>query len=152
MPEGLAVALPGTTAADFELKGRVDLIMAMPGSAPCDPVAGEFTDTACWVVDYKTGSAKKLTDKKIAAGEGLQPVLYALAVQKLGAAEVDVSIQTRDAELEPQVSLDDIAKGGAAFPVARFDASAGDFRNAPRCGESVRLLAELSDGDAFHPS
>jgi hypothetical protein len=115
LPDGLAVALPGMTERDFELKGRIDLVMAVPADVPCDPDAGDFREATCWVVDYKTGSADKLSSKKVAAGDGLQPVLYALAVRELGAAEVEVSIQTRDEDLVPQVSISEIEKAEQLF-------------------------------------
>jgi hypothetical protein len=47
---------------------------------------GDFSGCACWVVDFKTGSAQSLSEKKIGEGKGLQPLLYALAVRARGAA------------------------------------------------------------------
>lgn len=109
-----AMALPGTTQADFELLGRIDLILVEPGAA-FDPTSGSFSDCACWVIDFKTGSAKNLTVSQLEKGIGLQAMLYALAVRASGAAAVAVSLQTFDAPLKPQVQIEQIEAHVALF-------------------------------------
>ena len=106
LPDNLLVALPGTSQPDFILKGRIDLLLIEPGAIPHDLAANDFSGCNCWVVDFKTGSAQSLSAKNIGDGKGLQPILYALAVQALGAASTSVSIHTPDAPLQPQVRLD----------------------------------------------
>jgi hypothetical protein len=102
------IALPGAGQADFILKGRVDLVLIEPGALPYDLAQGDFSGCACWVVDFKTGSAQSLSDKKIGEGKGLQPVLYALAMRARGAISTVISLHTVDAPLKPQVQLDDV--------------------------------------------
>ena len=108
LPSDLLIALPGTDQADFLLKGRIDLLLIEPATAPHDLAQGDFSGCACWVIDFKTGSAQSLSEKKIGEGKGLQPVLYALAVRALGAASTTISLHTSDAPLKPQVQLDDV--------------------------------------------
>jgi PD-(D/E)XK nuclease superfamily len=108
LPQDVMIALPGTDQADFLLKGRIDLLLVEPGSIPHDVASGDFSGCACWVIDFKTGAAQSLSDKKIGEGKGLQPVLYALAVRARGAVSTTISLQTCDATLKPQVQLDDV--------------------------------------------
>jgi hypothetical protein len=96
------------------LKGRIDLLLVEPGPGGVERPAGDelaegdFSGCACWVVDFKTGSAQSLSVKKIGEGTGLQPVLYALAVRARGAVSTAISLHTGDAPLKPQVQLDDV--------------------------------------------
>jgi len=108
LPQDVMIALPGTDQTDFLLKGRIDLLLVEPGAIPHDLASGDFSGCACWVVDFKTGSAQSLSDKKIGEGKGLQTVLYALAVRARGAASTAISLHTCDAPLKPQVQLDDV--------------------------------------------
>jgi hypothetical protein len=108
LPQDVMIALPGSDQADFALKGRIDLLLVEPGAIPNDIAQGDFSGCACWVVDFKTGSAQTLSDKKIGEGKGLQTVLYALAVRARGAVSTAISLHTRDAPLKPQVQLDDV--------------------------------------------
>jgi hypothetical protein len=108
LPPDVMIALPGTDQADFLLKGRIDLLLIEPGAIAHDLAHGDFSSCACWVVDFKTGSAQSLSDKKIGEGKGLQTVLYALAVRARGAVSTSISLHTRDAPLQPQVQLDDV--------------------------------------------
>ena len=107
LPPDLRIPLPGTTHDDFALTGRLDLVLFEPGLAASAPERGDFTGCACWVIDFKTGSASVLSLKKIAQGVGLQPLLYALALRAQGAASVSVSLQTFDEALKEQVNLDE---------------------------------------------
>jgi hypothetical protein len=108
LPDNLRMALPGSDHTDFDLKGRIDLLIIEPGLTPCDPEANDFSGCTCWVVDFKTGLAQNLTTKKIEKGKGLQAVLYALAVKQLGASSTSISLHTLDAALKPQVHLEDV--------------------------------------------
>ncbi len=108
LPHDVIIALPGSGQTDFILKGRIDLLLVEPGVLPHDLAHGDFSGCACWVVDFKTGSAQSLSAKKIGEGNGLQAVLYALAVLARGAVSTAISLHTRDAPLEPQVQLEDV--------------------------------------------
>jgi hypothetical protein len=107
LPRDILIALPGTEQKDFALTGRLDLLLLKSGPAACDPDHGDFTGCACWVIDFKTGSASSLSLKKIAQGTGLQPLLYALAVRAQGAAATSVSLHTFGEILKEQIDLDD---------------------------------------------
>jgi len=107
LPEHILVALPGSGQADFALTGRIDLLLIEPGTTPVNLENGNFAGRTCWVIDFKTGSAQVLNNKKIEKGIGLQAVLYALAVRAIGAGPVAVSLHTFDTPLKPQVELDD---------------------------------------------
>ncbi len=91
-------AIPLGEGAPLHVHGRVDLILAT-SPAPDD----------AWIVDYKTGNRKPLTEKKLRAGDGLQLALYALALHQLGAYTVGVSLLTPDLALTaPQLTLADL--------------------------------------------
>jgi hypothetical protein len=109
------VALPGTDRADFELRGQIDLLLIEPGAVPLDPTSGSFSDCSCWVIDFKTGSAKNLTPSRLEKGIGLQAMLYALAVRAAGAASIAVSLHTFDAPLKPQVQIGQIEANVGLF-------------------------------------
>jgi hypothetical protein len=113
---GLRVALPGTTVSDFELRGRIDLLLVDPGLASWDPNSRDFSGCSCWIVDFKTGSASSaLTKKKLERGAGLQAYLYALAVQARGGEGIAVSLQTFDAPLAPQIQIEQVLGNTALF-------------------------------------
>lgn len=77
------------------VRGRIDLLLS-----------NSDTLQDVWLVDYKTGHRDALTTEDIAAGDGLQLGLYALALRAAGAREVGVSLLTADAVLDtPQVDL-----------------------------------------------
>ena len=102
---GLPIALPGAEQADFELRGQIDLLLVEPGVTPID---GGFSDCSCWVIDFKTGSAKNMSPRGLASGFGLQPMLYALAIKAAGAQSIALSLQTFDAALKPQVQIEQV--------------------------------------------
>ena len=106
VPGDVMIALSEAGPRDFVLKGRIDLLLVEPGAVPHDLTQGDFSGCACWVVDFKTGAAQKLSAKKIAEGTGLQPLLYALAVRERGAVSTAISLHTADAPLQPQVRLE----------------------------------------------
>ena len=115
LPEHLFIALPGSEKADFELKGRIDLLLVEPDGAAPDLSRNEFAGCACWVIDFKTGSAQILKEKKINEGKGLQPILYAMAVRGLHASSTAISLQTPDIALKKQVWLEDILEATPIF-------------------------------------
>jgi hypothetical protein len=105
LPPDLQTALPGSDHADFSLRGQIDLLLLQsgPDSVPTPP---DFTGCACWIVDFKTGSASRLKDKTVEKGAGLQAILYGLAIRQLGGEGIELSIQTVGAPLEPQLRLE----------------------------------------------
>jgi hypothetical protein len=115
IPAGLAVALPGLGHADFALRGRIDLLLFKPGAAAINPASPEFAGMPCWIIDFKTGSARALTAKEVGKGRGLQLLLYALAMRSLGAGATAISLLTRHAALKQQVELDDTLQSAELF-------------------------------------
>ncbi len=116
LPKGLRVPLPGTTISDFELRGRIDLLLVAPASPSWSADPGDFSGCACWIVDFKTGSASSaLTKKKLEQGAGLQAYLYALAIHARGGEGIDVSLQTFDAPLARQIQLGQVLAATALF-------------------------------------
>jgi hypothetical protein len=110
------VTLPGTDVSDFELRGRIDLLLVAPGSPSWEPGSGDFSGCSCWIVDFKTGSASSgLTKRKLEKGAGLQAYLYALAVLARGGEGIAVSLQTFDAPLAPQIQIEQVLAGTALF-------------------------------------
>jgi hypothetical protein len=112
---GDMIALPGTEQPDFTLRGRIDLVFLEPGSPTAEFLQGNFTGCACWLVDFKTGSAANLTAKKIEHGQGLQTVLYALAIRQRGATSTAISLHTPDAPLKQQVKVEDLVEMPSLF-------------------------------------
>lgn len=112
---GDMIALPGTEQPDFTLRGRIDLIFLEPGSSSVEFLQGNFTGCACWLIDFKTGSATNLTAKKIEQGLGLQTVLYALALRARGAVSTAISLHTPDAPLKQQVKVEDLVEMPSLF-------------------------------------
>jgi PD-(D/E)XK nuclease superfamily len=91
-----------TGSEELRVRGRLDLILAR------DERADEI-----WIVDYKTGEAKPLRSgarelrKQLIGSEGVQICIYALAFRD-DFIDICASLLTREADLERQVSLDDI--------------------------------------------
>jgi hypothetical protein len=105
---GKRVALPGMSGPDFALTGRIDLLVIESAWDSSGFTNGDFTGCTCWVIDFKTGSASSLRAKSIGEGKGIQPLLYALAIQAAGAMSTDISFHTAGALLKKQVRLDDV--------------------------------------------
>ena len=105
LPDDLIIALPGSPRADFQLKGRIDFLRIDRGDAMHDPGHPDFRNCDGWVIDFKTGAAKKLTVEQALKGSGLQAVLYALAVRSLGAESVAISLLAPGSELKAQLQL-----------------------------------------------
>lgn len=135
LPGNLLVTLPGTATRDFQLKGRIDLLLFEPGTGALDPAQVNLTGGNGWVVDFKTGSAQALSGKRIAKGTGLQTVLYALAIRELGAREVGLSLHTFDAALKRQVDLGDAIEDETIFRSLDILHRAGIFGQRGGAGE-----------------
>ncbi len=114
LPSDLMIALPGIEQADFVLKGRLDLLLFEPGSK-IGAAQTDFSGCSCWVIDFKTGAAQGLSAKRLEEGMGLQPVLYALAVRKMGATSMAISLHTCDAPLKQQVQLEGVLEKTTIF-------------------------------------
>jgi len=98
----------------LHIRGRIDLLLTTDASL------GD-----AWLVDYKTGHRQALRAKDLAAGDGVQLALYALALRAAGAREVGLSLLTPGAPLDaPQLALADL------------DALAGLWRGLLRMQES----------------
>jgi hypothetical protein len=116
LPAGLRGTLPGTDVPDFELRGRIDLLLVAPASPTWDPGSGDFAGCSCWIVDFKTGSSSSaLSGRKLEKGAGLQAYLYALAIQARGGEGIAVSLQTFDAPLAPQIQIEQVEAATALF-------------------------------------
>ncbi|MDR3402878.1 MAG: PD-(D/E)XK nuclease family protein [Chthoniobacter sp.] len=90
-------ALPLETGV-LHVRGRIDLLLSTKDS---------LEDV--WLVDYKTGKRKALKLTDIAAGDGIQLALYALALRAAGAQQVGLSLLAPDAVLDqPQIHLADV--------------------------------------------
>lgn len=108
LPGDLKIALPGTDRTDFALIGRIDLLLMTPGIVPNDPRRGDFSGCTGWVIDFKTGSASPLSATRVGKGQGLQAILYALAIRAGGASPVVLSLHTFDEPLKPQIDLENV--------------------------------------------
>jgi hypothetical protein len=151
IPRGIAAALPGSGRADFELKGRIDLLLFAPGATNVDPTSESFAGTACWVIDFKTGSAKALNAKDVAQGRGLQSLLYALAMRSLGAGAATYSLLTRNAVLKEQVDLDEALQSTAFFRSLEIMHRAGIFGMRPDAESEYGFSPEYPLATCFIP-
>ena len=104
LPRDLAV--PVEPGHELRVKGRIDLVFA-------DMAWKADESNRYWVLDFKTGSDKPLSAKKLPQqllkGEGVQISLYALALKSLKATEVFINlVGPEDPAREPQASLADV--------------------------------------------
>ena len=104
LPRPLDLALPGATRADFAARGRLDLLLIEPASGAVSPESLDLTGCTAWVIDFKTGVASDLTEKKLQRGQGVQIALYGLALRARGAAGVAMSVLTPGAKLKRQLT------------------------------------------------
>jgi hypothetical protein len=93
---------------ELRVRGRLDLVLAR-GKRPQE----------IWIVDYKTGEAEPLKSglklrKQLAAGEGVQICVYALALRR-DFRDIWASLLTRDANLEPQLRVAEIVAHDAIW-------------------------------------
>ncbi|MGA2051975.1 MAG: PD-(D/E)XK nuclease family protein [Opitutales bacterium] len=100
LPPGLKGVLP-LVDATLPLAGRLDLVLLARAGvfAP-----GGLTDTAAWLVDFKSGSDEPLRPTRLAKGEGVQLALYALALRALGAGAVQLTLLAREGAAEAQLT------------------------------------------------
>lgn len=111
-PIGREGAVKIADEVELQLRGQIDLILAQNDAA-------DFAGQNIWIVDYKTGSTKKLNTgdlhDTLIKGTTLQLGLYALAMRERGAAKVSASIlsaavkdvapQMEVTELEPHKNI-----------------------------------------------
>ena len=131
LPSDLYVALPGCAVEDFKLQGKIDLLLIEPASTPVDAPQLDLTGCACWIVDFKTGSAKKVGAKSFGEGNGIQIALYGLAVRARGAATTALSLHTFDTPLVPQATIDDLLAETDTFRVLDTMHRCGIFGQSP---------------------
>ena len=105
LPVELLVALPGSPHCDFELKGRIDFLRIDEGKVAGAPERPDFSGCACWVIDFKTGTSKPLSEKNVLKGTGLQAIFYALAIRALGAETTAMSMLAPESAAEKQLDL-----------------------------------------------
>lgn len=92
---------------ELQLRGQIDLILTQNDAA-------DFAGQKIWIVDYKTGSTKKLSTGELhdtlIKGTTLQLGLYALALRERGAAEVSASILSPAVkDVAPQLAVTELA-------------------------------------------
>jgi len=105
LPSQLLVTLPGSTQCDFELKGRIDFLRIEEGEVAGNSECPDFSGCSCWVIDFKTGASKPLSEKNVLKGTGLQAILYALAIRALGAETTFMSVLAPESAAEKQLEL-----------------------------------------------
>jgi len=91
---------------DLPITGFIDLVLA---EVPLpDPASGKHwpEDSALWVVDFKTGRDRPLSESGLAKGDGLQLALYALALHNLGGGRVDVTLLRPGQEMVAQANIE----------------------------------------------
>jgi hypothetical protein len=132
LPRGLMIALPGSKQSDFLLRGRIDLLVIDPGARARPASApGDYSRCACWVIDFKTGAAEKLSVKNIEKGKGIQAVLYALALRACGAESTSLSLIMPDSAAEPQIDLDEALGVATLFHALEYFHRQGIFGMRP---------------------
>jgi hypothetical protein len=95
------------SGVELQLRGQIDLILSQDD-------APDFAGQKIWVVDYKTGSTKKLNSGDLhdllVKGTALQLGLYSLVMRERGAAEVSASILSLAIkDVAPQLAAADLA-------------------------------------------
>jgi hypothetical protein len=93
-------------SVELHLRGQIDLILSQNDSP-------DFAGEKLWVVDYKTGSTKKLSTgdlhDTLVKGTTLQLGLYSLALREMGAAEVGASILSSAVrQVAPQMAVTEL--------------------------------------------
>ncbi|MDQ2919986.1 MAG: PD-(D/E)XK nuclease family protein, partial [Verrucomicrobiota bacterium] len=112
-PIGRDGAVKITKAVELQLRGQIDLILAQNDAV-------DFTGQTIWIVDYKTGSTRKLNTgdlhDTLIEGTTLQLGLYALAMRERGATEVKASIlSTAVKDVAPQLDAIELAAHTSIF-------------------------------------
>ena len=96
---------------NLPLSGRIDLILArnMKSDVSSDQIQNFVSHQEVWIIDFKTGSrAKPLNIRETQNGQGLQLILYALALEELHASEASISILGPGMPLQPQLRLENL--------------------------------------------
>ena len=109
LPENIKVALPGIEHANFTLTGRIDLLLVDQSTdAPVMQRMAIFPTHPCWVIDFKTGSAQKLSPQNARKRKGAFSLFFTpWPFSARGARTVSISLSTFDAPLKPQMTLED---------------------------------------------
>jgi hypothetical protein len=112
-PIGHEGAVKIADEVELLLRGQIDLILAQNEAV-------DFAGQKIWIIDYKTGSTKKLNSGELhdtlVKGTTLQLGLYSLAMRARGAAEVSASILSPAIkDVAPQLSVTELALHTAIF-------------------------------------
>ncbi|MEY2527557.1 MAG: hypothetical protein QOE73_2328 [Verrucomicrobiota bacterium] len=112
-PIGREGAVKITDEVELLLRGQIDLILAHNDAV-------DFAGQKIWIVDYKTGSTKKLSagdlHDTLVKGTALQLGLYSLAMRERGAAEVSAGILSPAIkDVAPQLSVRELALHANVF-------------------------------------
>lgn len=132
---------PDTTArvcGDFVLPvtGIIDLVFAKAPLAEPAPGKPWPEDSTLWVIDFKTGQDRPLSESGLSKGEGLQLALYALALRSLGGGEVDVTllrpgqVLVHQLDLEAMLGLTELWKGLRSMQERGVLGMAGTLRSS----------------------
>jgi hypothetical protein len=104
---GAVVALPGCELADFELSGRIDLLLAEALPAGVEAHA-EFAGRECRVIDFKTGTARPISASRFPKEGTVQVALYGLAVEALGATSTSLTLLFPGQTAKPQLAVEKV--------------------------------------------
>jgi PD-(D/E)XK nuclease superfamily len=112
-PIGREGAVKIADEVELLFRGQIDLILAQNEAV-------DFAGQKIWIIDYKTGSTKKLNagdlHDTLVKGTTLQLGLYSLAMRARGAAEVSASILSPAIkDVAPQLSVTELALHTAIF-------------------------------------
>jgi hypothetical protein len=112
-PIGREGAVKIADEVELLLRGQIDLILAQNEAI-------DFAGQKIWIIDYKTGSTKKLNTgdlhDTLVKGTTQQLGLYSLALRARGAAEVSASILSPAIkDVAPQLSVTELALHTAIF-------------------------------------
>ena len=114
---GEPTLIPISEKETLRVRGRIDLILGRQKSKQ-----SRIGYEDVWVIDYKTGrqrgfnlkelrrndTPKRKFRKQLIEGRGVQLALYALAVDALGAENVQLTLLSPAEQLEPQIHLADV--------------------------------------------
>jgi hypothetical protein len=115
LPDESAVQIP--TSLPLRVHGRIDVIL-------------RGDEDNHWIVDFKTGTAGKLTPAEVAGGSGLQVLLYALACEAAGIPVQAISLaHPADSSLR------------AASPT--------ELASHERVGKAIQILAYMQNTGVF---
>jgi len=131
LPKSIEIALPGSSRADFALRGRLDLVLFEPETAAVTRDLPDFARCSAWVVDFKTGTDSGLSEKRLQKGHGLQIGLYGLALRALGAESVAMSVLTPGGVLKRQLTDGQLLSLDEPFRTIDVMHRTGVFGQAP---------------------